>query len=163
MNCCKVRKHIADYAVGLLSGRNRSAVASHLDECAECRAEFEEQARVMLLVESADAIEPPAGLWNGVYNRISATPVHPSVWKQLKDGHYRRRARWSMGFATLALTALILRMTADMPHPAAGLETQEYVEGHAVYASQEILADQAALHTATIMADRTHSLEGRTL
>lgn len=163
MNCCKVRSCIADYAVGLLSGRASAEVASHLEECADCRAELEKQEQVMLLVENADALEPPVGLWNGVYNQISETPVHPSVWNQLRQGNYRRRARWSMGFATVALTALILNMTANVPHPPAGLEAQEYVEGHASYASQDVLADQAALYTATVVAERSHTSEGQTL
>ena len=163
MNCCKVRNCMADYGVGLLSGKTRAEVASHLRECADCRGELEKQERVMLLVEDLASLEPPVGLWNGVHNRINATPVHPSVWTQLKEGHYRRRARWSAGFATVALTALILYLTSNVPHRPAGIEAQEYLEGHASYASQDVLADQAALYTSTVVAERVHSLEGETL
>ncbi len=163
MNCCKVRNRIADYAVGLLSGRAKADIESHLAECPECQAEYRLQEQVMLMIEEVDSLEPPVGLWNGVHNRISATPVHPSVWKQLKEGHYRRRARWSVGFATIALTALILHSTTSIQHPTAGPEALEYVQGHAIYASQDVLADQTALYSATVMAERTHTLEGETL
>ena len=161
MDCTKIQNRIADYAVGLLTGRSKAEVEAHLAECPNCRAEFEEQERVMLMVSQVDPVEPPAGLWNGVYNRISAAPVHPSVWNQLKEGHYRRSARWSLGFATLALAALMLYTTGNAPIPQAGVEAQEYVQGHVTYAGQDILADQTALYSATIMAERAH--EGQTL
>jgi hypothetical protein len=58
---------------------------------------------------------------------------------------------------------LILITTTNVPQPAAGIEAQEYVRGHVIYASQDVLADQTALYSATVMAERTHTLKDRTL
>lgn len=164
MNCTSVRECIAEYAVGLLTGRVMADVAAHLRECPTCRAEFEKEEGVMRLVEQAEPVEPPAGMWKEVEKRITATPVHPTVWQQLGDGRYRRWGRWSLGFATVGLAALILfhTTTNDVPRPV-GIEAQEYVRGHAIYAGQEMFADQAALYSQTVMAERAHASRGQTL
>jgi len=161
MNCTSVRECIAEYAVGLLSGRAKTEVESHLAECPTCRAEFEKEEGVMRMVEQVEPIEPPAGLWNGVINRISATPVHSTIWSRLRQGRYRRTSRWSLGFAAVALTALVLYK--PVAPPVVDVAAQEYVRGHAIYAGQEVLADQAALYSQTVMAERAHTLKGQTL
>lgn len=162
MNCEKIQDCMADYAVGLLSGRRRAEVARHIGECPACLAEFEKQERVMRLVGTLDPVEPPAGLWHRVYNEVSRTPVHPSVWKQLKEGHYRQGSKWSFGFATIALAALIFHALTSVQPPIAGAGAQEYVQGHVMYAGQEVLADQMALNYMAVVSERDHLPEGPT-
>ena len=162
MNCTTIRNCIAEYAVGLLSGQAKTEVESHLAECPSCRAEFEKQERVIAMVALVEPIEPPVDIWNEVYKRISSTPVHPTIWEQLWKGRYRRASRWSLGFVTAALTALIL-YTHTVPPPVTKVSAQEYVGGHAIYASQDLLADQTALYSQAVMAERFHVLKGQTL
>lgn len=163
MDCTKIQDCIAEYAVGLITGREKTEVESHLAECPTCQAEFEKEEAVMRMVEQAEPLEPPDGLWNGVYNRIAETPVRPSIWEHLWEGRHRRWGRWSLGFATAGLAALVLfhTTTNDVPRPA-GIEAQEYVRGHAIYASQEMFADQAALYSQAVMAERAHATKGQT-
>jgi hypothetical protein len=111
---------------------------------------------VIALIEQIDPIEPPIEMWHEVARQITATPVHPTIWEQLWEGRYRRTSRWSLGFVAVALTALILHTTANIPQPAPGVEAQEYVRGHAIYASQDLLADQTALYSLAVMAERSH-------
>lgn len=162
MDCTTILNCMAEYAVGLITGRAKIEVETHLAECPSCRAEFEKQERVMAMVEQVEPIEPPAGLWNGVYNRISATPARLTMWERLIAGRHRKTSRWSLGFAAVGLAALVL-YTANTPQPVAGIEALEYVRGHAIYASQDVLADQTALYSEAVLAERSHAPKGQTL
>lgn len=163
MDCTKIQDCIAEYAVGLLTGRARADVAAHLRECPTCRAEFEKQEQVMRMVEQAEPVEPPAGLWNGVYNRITATPVHSTIWSRLREGRYHQWRRRSLGFSAVGVTALVIYLaTRSIAPPAVGVEAQEYIRGHAIYASQAVLADQTALYAQAVMAETAHMSKDQT-
>ena len=155
MDCQKVQSLISEYSVGLIGGRRKSEVEAHLAECPECAAELEKLNNVMLLVDGLDSREPPAGLWNGVYNRITqpsprlrrASPE--SAWRH---GIRRRVAGWSVGFAAAALALIMFFSRAhDTGNTYAA---NEYLQGHAAYASQELFADQAALNSVAAIAYR---------
>jgi anti-sigma-K factor RskA len=58
-----LRELVPLYAIGALTGPERSAVESHLADCAECAAELRAYAPVgMALAQAAPQVEPPASL-----------------------------------------------------------------------------------------------------
>jgi len=155
MKCTEVRSLISEFSVGMLEGRRKSDVEAHLASCPDCSIELERTRRVMLLVDNLDEIEPPVGLWNGVYNRITAPVERESIWQRL----HRTMKIWSVGVATAVVILALLVGRAHYPVPDRSYAPGDYVQGHAVYASQDLLADQAALNSLAAVAYRD-SAEG---
>ena len=146
MDCSEAKILISEYSLGMVGGRKRTELDEHLATCKVCAQELEKLNQVILLVEGLDAKEPPPGLWNGVYNRITQ-PEKARSW-----AHWRRG--WSVGFATAALAAILLFAHIHNPGVESTYAANEYVQGHAVYAAQDMLADQAALNTVATIAYR---------
>ena len=146
MECSKAQSLISDFSVGLVNRRQKAEIEAHLAQCPECAAEFEKLNKVMLLVDGLDSKEPPAGLWNGVHNRITQPE---SAWRH---GIRRRVAGWSVG---LAAAVLAIMMFFSRAHDTRNTyAANEYMQGHAAYASQELFADQAALNSVAAIAYR---------
>lgn len=157
MECSRVQSLISEYSVGLVEGRQKSLIEEHLASCPECMAELKKLERVMLLVDGLDLREPPVGLWNGVYNRITAPEAEPErvrTWQQIRDMVRRRTRIWSAGVAAAALAVMMLLTHAHNPGVDSTYAASEYVQGHAIYASQDVLADQTSLQSVAALADR---------
>lgn len=154
MNCAEIQSLISEYSLGLIEGRRKAEMDRHLHSCEACPAcagELEKLNKVLALVEGLDAKEPPPGLWNGVYNRIT----EPATLRDRVFGSLHRRAKgWSIGFATAALAAILLFAHVHNPGVESTYAANEYVQGHAVYATQDMLADQVALNTVATIAYR---------
>lgn len=58
MNCERVREQIADYLAGRMDARTREELAAHMEDCAACRADFEELGQVWERMEELPAPEP---------------------------------------------------------------------------------------------------------
>jgi len=147
MDCREVRSLISEYSLGLIEGQRKAEMDQHFASCKACARELEKLNQVMALVEGLDAKEPPPGLWNGVYNRVTR-PKTSKHWAHWRKG-------WSVGFVTAALALLML--FGHVHHPPMSENTHaanEYIQGHAIYASQDMLADQVALNTVAAMAYR---------
>jgi hypothetical protein len=122
IDCAAARELLAEYAAGSLDGRDRGAIESHVQTCAECRAEadtFVEVAdRVLALAPSA---EPPVGFEASVIDRLAAP-------KRL------HRRRGVVGLAAAAAIVLMLGLllgrasapTTDL-HPVALTARGAYV------------------------------------
>jgi len=156
MKCEKVQNLISEYSVGLVEGGPRAEMEAHLAACPACGAEREKLEHVMALVDGLEPKSPPVGLWNGVYNRITS-PLpgleQVSMWQKARDVFSRRATGWSVGFATAVLAAVLL--FAHIHNPGVdSTYASEYVQGHAIYAGRELLADQAALQSVAALADR---------
>ena len=69
--CAQVQAEIGELALGILSGRERSEVLTHLDSCATCRSELDQLATVVDdLVHLAPEAEPPVGFESRVVQRF---------------------------------------------------------------------------------------------
>lgn len=158
MDCKKVKEKLSSYSVGLIHGKDKARIEEHLTSCADCARELETLERVALLIEEAPSIEPPVGLWNGVYNRINA-PDEDKKRIPLRDvflGALRINiTRLSVAAATVAL-AVILALS-HINQPSQEMEnavTNEYIQGHIMYSNSEILVDQTALTSLATLTDR---------
>jgi len=71
----ELRESLPAFALGALDAGERQAVASHLETCAECRAELAELERAVAGIGlDAPPVTPPAHLRSRVLNRIATEP-----------------------------------------------------------------------------------------
>jgi hypothetical protein len=141
----------------MVEGKQRAEIAAHLDACPDCMAESMRYVRVMALVSSLEPVQPPIGLWNGVYHRISAQADAPaSLSPRGILPLHRHFRRWQVGLATAVLAVGFALAYTHIPVQQArsSYNAAAFVHGHVAYSSQDILADQVALGSAAALADR---------
>jgi anti-sigma factor RsiW len=141
--CHTVRNLLSDYRTGIISGRKLNLVEAHLAECAACASELRVLDDVLALVsDNMSESEPPAGLWNGVANRIAS----PGSSRRPAFGIWRPLRLAGVGAATLALVLGIWLGGArqDSVVPLKMASSNEYIQGHALYAGQAPLADRVS-------------------
>jgi len=158
-----VQDLLADYRTGILSSRKSAWVEEHIQQCTECAKELRLLDGVLALVDAnTSEQEPPAGLWNGVYNRITS----PEAQRRTVVGGLRQ---WiakpvqaaGVGIAALALAVGLFVGTGprDVNTPMQMASGSEYVQGHALYAGQAPLADRVSY--ITVVAASAESNEYR--
>jgi anti-sigma factor RsiW len=143
--CHSVQDMLADYRSGLLSAGKRGWVEAHCAECSECAKELRVLDDVLALVDSNTPMqEPPAGLWNGVANRIAT----PETGRRGAFGHWWTRPLRLAGVGVAALALVIAIEFGAVQHdsvvPVRMASGNEYVQGHALYAGQAPLADRVS-------------------
>ncbi len=148
MKCHDVEKLISDYSAGALSGRMARGMREHIESCPSCARELDRLSRIMSIVEQSKPIEPPDGLWNGVYNRITDPEVQR---RHSRFGRFFERPRraLSLGAAIIVVAGSVIfgissrtpQKEASLPEPA----TMEYVRGHLTAASSDAFADRVSL------------------
>lgn len=98
VSCAAVREQLAEYAVGVLSERERTAVDRHLQWCAACRKEAEEltgaAASLALALRPAPVPESLLGRIVAAIARAARTPA------------FRRRTRAAASIAVAAMVAI---------------------------------------------------------
>lgn len=151
--CHTVQAILADCRSGVLSPAKQRWVEAHLAECPECARELRVLDEVLALVDANTTLqEPPAGLWNGVASRIAVPEARRSAF-----GHWLARPirLVGVGAAALALMAAILLggVRNDSVVPVRVASSNEYVQGHALYAGQAPLADRVG-YLSLIAADQ---------
>jgi|SRR5581483_1158614 len=101
----------------------------HLEECEECRVEVEQmraQAGLMRTLRAADEVEPRAGFYARVMERIEAEgPI--SIWNVFSESPFGKR----IAVASMALALLIgvYLFNAEQPEPAVASHQVEFVPG----------------------------------
>ena len=96
VSCEALSDDLLEFALGTLSGRDRSRVLEHLDTCSSCRAETESLARVTdAMLSLAPEAEPPLGFESRLADR-------------LRGGEVVTLPRRRRGALTLAAAALLL-------------------------------------------------------
>jgi hypothetical protein len=101
--CEAVQDDLAELALGILPGRERSEVLAHLDGCQRCTSALSELSTVVdTLVQLAGGAEPSLGFEQRLTQRLQvATPAEPA------PGRLRR-----LRFPALAAAALVLLAVA---------------------------------------------------
>ncbi len=99
VDCAAVSDDLLEFGLGTLSGRSRSLVLEHVEECSECSAELESLASVTdALTRFAPEAEPPLGFETRLAERVRGIGV--------RRGNARRR-RVAVLAAAAAIVAVI--------------------------------------------------------
>jgi|GEM_PF-1146470 len=146
MKCDKVQNLLSEYNDGLLDWKHAAEVEAHIAKCAECARELRLlRASWSMVVEHVQSVEPPVGLWNGIYNRIISEEEHPArAWW---PGALRSLRTAGAMVVTVGLVVGILYGTVFAPQgriASMDPESAEYAQGHAIYAGQAPLADRVS-------------------
>jgi len=158
MECSRIRDLLPDYSVEMLDVRKHREVDAHLQVCADCRGELQALDAVMALVETHGALEPPAGLFNGVRNRIESGDFvrqRPAWWAVFLTRPARAGAMGlAMGAVVLGLvvpTGPSSQVHRPLPlNPGVGMgsvatgELGNSIRQHAMSAAEGPLADRVA-------------------
>ena len=85
VTCGEVRDLGAELALGVLPGRERARVLSHLDRCPDCR-EYVEQLTLVSdgLLELLPGSEPPVGFEKRVMNRLGLSGRRQPRWARFR-------------------------------------------------------------------------------
>lgn len=151
MKCDDVQQMLADYRTENLSSQQRVLIEEHLANCSECAEELRVLDDVLNMVElNVSEYEAPAGLWNGVYNRITDQNLSKQSYFDVIKSWFAVPARAAgVGITAVALIAGV--MFGGMQHsPEISknvVANSEFVQGHALYASRAPLADQISYMT----------------
>jgi hypothetical protein len=100
--CDDYENELAELALGVLTGRERARVLSHVESCPRCAEELESLSRTAdSIVQAAPQMEPPLGFEVRLFERMGVTDVTPR----------RRRfrpSRWAPAVVGVAAAALAL-------------------------------------------------------
>jgi hypothetical protein len=115
--CEEYGDELAELALGVLTGRERARVLTHVESCPRCAEELEILSRAAdSVVQAAPEMEPPLGFEVRLFERMGLTDVAPR----------RRRlrpSRWVPAVVGVAAAALALglglSLTSSSPTPSA--------------------------------------------
>lgn len=149
MNCCQRKNQLSPYLDGRLPPAAARRLEAHLEECARCRAEWEElRALKALLAGSAPPPAPP-GLWDVVYAGLREhvdrrpAPRPAAAWT---GWLWRRAPVMTAGLAILALAAILPVQRLQQSPAGSGVTIDELVARHAGYCARQPLLEHASLH-----------------
>jgi Putative zinc-finger len=102
--CEEYANELAELALGVLTGRERSRVLSHVESCPRCAEELEILSRTAdSVLQAAPDMEPPLGFEVRLFERMGVTDVVP------RRGLRRLRpSRWVPAVVGVAAAALAL-------------------------------------------------------
>jgi len=157
MDCNETQKLLSEYSLDLVQGKTKVRIQEHLAACPTCSAELTKLERVMALIDDLQPLEPPQGLWNGVYNRITSPEAEHKV-RQPAWGFFRRPVyRWVACLAAVLFVAIFTFSRAHYPGPQEHFVVNEYVQSHVTTSSQDFLSDTVSLNSAETLDDRDDS------
>lgn len=111
-DCAPHRDDLSELALGVLTGRDRARVLSHVASCPRCAQELEDLARAAdAVVEATPEAEPPVGFEVRLLERMGVADV---------GGERRLRPpRWAAGVlgAAAAVVALAVGLTLGLSSP----------------------------------------------
>lgn len=143
--CQKIQNLLSDYRTGILSPKSCRDVEAHISQCPKCAEELRVLDSVLALVErNTTDYEPPVGLWNGVYNRITQAQQADS---RATIGRWLLQPLHAFGTA-VAVAALVAAIMVggvhrnDTDYLVASHSRADYIQGHILYAAQAPLADR---------------------
>ncbi|MBM3672539.1 MAG: zf-HC2 domain-containing protein [Actinobacteria bacterium] len=100
LECAEVRERAAELALGILDGKDRADVLTHLSSCPSCQAFVEEHNEVAdLLLHLAPEADPPLGF-------------QPRTLRAFGSQQHRGRRRMFIAVAAAAAAAIIASVTA---------------------------------------------------
>ena len=124
--CEEYGDELAELALGVLTGRDRARVLSHVESCPRCAEELEILSRTAdSVVQAAPEMEPPLGFEVRLFERMGLTDVAPR----------RRRlrpSRWVPAVVGVAAAALALGLGLSLTSSSSQTVTAQPQGAHRV-------------------------------
>lgn len=172
--CLKIQGMLADYRTGALRSRECREIEEHISGCSECDLQLKTLDGVLeLLQDNVPDLEPPAGLWNGVYNRIANEAQRKPAVGRIGSWLAKPLRAAGVTAAALVLAVGVWLGTAHAPAPNTAysvrgpsstmqaLAQNEYVQGHALYAGETSAADQVSYLALAAASGETGSSDAK--
>jgi anti-sigma factor RsiW len=100
--CDRYADELAELALGVLTGRERAQVLSHVESCPRCAEELEILSRTAdTVLQAAPDMEPPLGFEVRLFERMGVTDV-----ASRRSGRRFRPSRWVPAVVGVAAAAL---------------------------------------------------------
>jgi hypothetical protein len=124
LSCTQLHDVAAEFALGVLGGRERSLALEHLDRCAQCRSLVSSMSHVTddLLRLVAPSIEPPVGFEDRVLAALAPQAARPA----------RRRRLATLAWAACIAFVVWAFGAGDGSRPAVAAAEMRTVGGDAV-------------------------------
>jgi hypothetical protein len=148
--CEQYADELAELALGVLTGRERARVLSHVESCPRCAEELEILSRTAdSVLQAAPDMDPPLGFEVRLFERMGVTDARP-VRRRL------RRSRWVPAVVGIAAAAVALgvglRVTSSpstSPSVTAGAQGSHQVETAALVSNGKTVG-----HVMTFAGDK---------
>jgi hypothetical protein len=146
--CARYENELAELALGVLTGRERALVLSHVESCPRCAEELEVLSRTAdTVVLAAPEMDPPLGFEVRLFERMGVTDVRPR----------RRRlrpSRWVPAVVGVAAAAIVLGLglsltSSPAPHGTTQTQGTRQVERAALVSDHETVG-----HVTTVGGDK---------
>lgn len=140
MTCSGVRDQLSAYYDGELAEPLQAAVAEHLEQCAQCRAEFNGFRRLSELTAQLRTPQPPAEMWQQLERQLDTGAKRSSI------GYVSRREVVIAAVLLVGATLGILWWSMgreESGHAEQGRSMAEFLEEFAV---DPIRAQQTLVH-----------------
>jgi Putative zinc-finger len=146
--CEEYENELAELALGVLTGRERARVLSHVESCPRCAEELEVLSRTAdTVVMAAPEMEPPLGFEVRLFERMGVTDVRP-----------RRRglrpSRWVPAVVGVAAAALVLGLGLGLRSSPAPTDTAQAHGSHRVVTAALVTNGETVGHVVTDGGDR---------
>lgn len=174
MNCKSLGgEKLSAYIDGMLTGDELRKVSAHIDECAACRATYEDlqKVRQMLRGMSTPSVPSRETFWADAYRRARvAAPRRAPGSAGLSRGGQIGRIIAAAGFAVVVVAALVTSTISGNPGldkprsvpPAAVVDISDLVQAHADSVAAQPLSDRARVTMVTSEVASQESTTGST-
>ena len=142
--CEEYGDDLAELALGVLTGRERARVLSHVESCPRCAEELEVLSRTAdSVLQAAPEVEPPLGFEVRLFERMGVTAPPP----RRRRFH---RSRWVPAVVGVAAAALALGIGLSVSSSPAPNVTAQPKGSHDVVTAALVANDKTVGHVVAV-------------
>jgi len=135
-HCEPFQEDLTEFALGILSGRRRSEVLSHVENCPQCSSELEQLSLVAdTILQLTPEIEPPLGFESRLAQRL-----HVGAGARRPD-HYRRTGLFAMAAAILLVLGVGIGALASRGSSNPGPSAQAHLTSASLTARGHVVGE----------------------
>jgi Putative zinc-finger len=147
--CEEYENELAELALGVLTGRERARVLSHVDSCPRCAEELEVLSRTAdTVVMAAPEMEPPLGFEVRLFERMGVTDVRPR-----RRRRHLRGSRWVPALVGVAAVAAALALGLSLTSSPTPNVTAQSQRSRQVVTAALVANDKTVGHVMTVGGD----------
>ncbi len=146
--CEEYGNELAELALGVLTGRERSRVLSHVESCPRCAEELEVLSRTAdTVLQAAPDMEPPLGFEVRLFERMGVADVRPRRRRL-------RQSRWVPAVVGVAAAALALGVGLGVSSSPAPIPTAQSRGSHQAVTAALVTDGKTVGHVVIVGGDK---------